>query len=70
VLGLIQGKLVPIPFNLDSLAALFPAPAVMQIEGALVSEYGFGKKAPILKLRESKRAEIREFANYVYRKCV
>ena len=67
VLGLIQGKLVPIPFNLDSLAALFPAPAVMQIEGALVSEYGFGKKVPILKLRESKRAEIRDFANYVYR---
>ena len=67
VLGLIHGKLVPIPFNLDSLAALFPAPAVMQIEGALVSEYGFGKKVPILKLRESKRAEIRDFANYVYR---
>ena len=67
VLGWIQGKLVPIPFNLDSLAALFPAPAVMQIEGALVSEYGFGKKVPILKLRESKRAEIRDFANYVYR---
>ena len=67
VLGLIQGKLVPIPFNLDSLAALFPAPAVMQIEGALVSEYGFGKKVPILKLRELKRAEIRDFANYVYR---
>ena len=67
VLGLIHGKLVPIPFNLDSLAALFPAPAVMQIESALVSEYGFGKKVPILKLRESKRAEIRNFANYVYR---
>ena len=67
VLGLIQGKLVPIPFNLDSLAALFPAPAVSQIESALIGEYGVGRRVPILKLRESKRAEIRDFANYVYR---
>ena len=67
VLGLIQGKLVPIPFNLDSLAALFPAPAVSQIESALIGEYGVGRRVPILKLRELKRAEIRDFANYVYR---
>ena len=67
VQGLIEGKLVPIPFNLDSLALLFPAHTVVRIESALVAEYGFGRKVPILKLRESNNKEIREFADYVYK---
>src|ERR1700733_15111362 len=50
VLGLIEGKLVPIPFNLDSLAALFPAQTAARMEDALIAHYGFGKKVPILKL--------------------
>ena len=67
VLGLIEGKLVPIPFNLDSLATLFPAKAAARIKNALVSRYGLGKKVAILKLRESEDMEIRYFADYVYR---
>jgi UDP-galactopyranose mutase len=67
VLGLIEGKLVPIPFNLDSLRALFPERAATRIESVLIEEYGLGKKIPILKLRASEHAEVREFANYVYR---
>jgi UDP-galactopyranose mutase len=67
VLGLIEGKLVPIPFNLDSLAALFPRDAATKIEKVLVGQVGFGKKVPILKLRESDNPDIREFADYVYR---
>jgi UDP-galactopyranose mutase len=67
VLGLIEGKLVPIPFNLDSLAALFPPDAATKIEKVLVGQVGFGKKVPILKLRESDNPDIREFADYVYR---
>lgn len=67
VLGLIEDKLVPIPFNLDSLAALFSAQAADRIETALIGDYGFGKKVPILKLRESTNAEVRGFAEYVYR---
>jgi UDP-galactopyranose mutase len=67
VLGLIEGKLVPIPFNLDSLTTLFSAQAALRIKNALVSRYGLGKKVPILKLRESEDSEIRYFADYVYR---
>jgi UDP-galactopyranose mutase len=67
VLGLIEDKLVPIPFNLDSLAALFSDREAARIEEALIAEYGFGKNVPILKLRESKHVEIRNFADYVYR---
>jgi UDP-galactopyranose mutase len=67
VLGLVEGKLVPIPFNLDSLAALFPRKAAARIESALINQYGFGKRVPILKLRISEQPEIRDFADYVYR---
>jgi UDP-galactopyranose mutase len=67
VLGLVEGKLVPIPFNLDSLAALFPEEAAARTANALIAQYGFGKKIPILKLRESDHPAIRDFAEYVYR---
>jgi UDP-galactopyranose mutase len=67
VLGLIEGKLVPIPFNLNSLAELFPTQIAEQIENALIIQYGFGKRIPILRLRESKDPAIRDFADYVYR---
>jgi UDP-galactopyranose mutase len=67
VLALVEGKLVPIPFNLNSLAALFPTQLAERIENALIVQYGFGKRIPILKLRESKDTAIREFADYVYR---
>jgi UDP-galactopyranose mutase len=67
VLGLIEGNLVPIPFNLDSLATLFPTQIAERIENALIIQYGFGKRIPILKLRESKDPAIRDFADYVYR---
>lgn len=33
----------------------------------LVTQYGLGKKVPILKLREAENKEIRDFADYVYR---
>ena len=67
VLGLVEGKLVPIPFNLDSLAALFSKKAAARIESALITQYGFGKRVPILKLRTSEQPDIRDFADYVYR---
>ena len=67
VLGLVEGKLIPIPFNLDSLAALFPEEVAARTENALIAQYGFGKKIPILKLRESDQPAIRDLAEYVYR---
>ncbi len=67
VLGLIEGKLVPIPFNLDSLWALFSESKAARIEQALIAEYGLGRRVPILKLRQSDIPEICDFASYVYR---
>lgn len=67
VLGLLEEKLVPIPFNLNSLAALFPSDLATSIKDALTAEHGFGSKVPILKLKNSTKPVIREFADYVYR---
>jgi len=67
VLGNIEGKLVPIPFNLDSLHQLFPAAMAERLEDKLVSYYGFGSKVPILKLRQTKDEELQYLANYVYK---
>ena len=66
VLARVAGRLVPVPFNLDSLALLFPASEAQGIEAALVAEHGRGARVPILKLRVSRDTRVRAFADYVY----
>jgi UDP-galactopyranose mutase len=67
VLGLIEGKLVPIPFNLNSLTALFSEQSAERIQNALIDQYGLDKNVPILKLLQSEDQNVRDFADYVYR---
>lgn len=67
VLGSIDGKLVPIPFNFNSLYELFPQKFAQRLEKKLISKYGFGVKIPILKLKEERDEEIHFLADYVYR---
>jgi UDP-galactopyranose mutase len=66
VLGEINGRLVPIPFNLSSLAELFNSAEADRIRKLLINAYGIDKKVPILTLRESVDVEIRDFAAFVY----
>lgn len=68
VLGMIDGKLVPIPFNLNSLYALFPSGYAAKLESLLLEHYGLGQKIPILKLKESVSGELRFLADYIYEK--
>lgn len=68
VLGQIDGRLVPVPFNLDSLAALFPVEEARALESRLVERFGLEKKVPVLKLREDADPDIRRLADYVYDK--
>ena len=67
VLGEIDGKLVPIPFNLDSLEALFPAKEAQRLSGLLVETYGMEKSVPILKMRENGGA-LKSLADFIYAK--
>ena len=68
VLAVVDGRKVPVPFNLRSLHALFPPQRAAQLEDLLVEHYGCGSKVPILKLRENSNKELKVLADYVYEK--
>lgn len=68
VLAVVDGKKIPVPFNLNSLAALFPRGYAARVEKLLIDNYGHGNKIPILKLRESSVRDICFLAEYVYEK--
>jgi UDP-galactopyranose mutase len=68
VLGLIDGKKVPIPFNLNTLHSLYPKSLAEKIEGILLEKYGLGSKVSIIDLRESGDKDLKELAEFVYQK--
>jgi len=63
-----KDKLVPVPFNLTSLEKSFSKDKAERIKKILIEEIGEGNKVPILELKNHKNAEIREFAEYVYKR--
>ncbi|MGJ3223608.1 UDP-galactopyranose mutase [Geobacillus thermoleovorans] len=67
VLAVVDGKKVPVPFNLNSLYALFPPKYAEKLENILITEYGFGVKVPILKLLESDISDLKGLAQYIYK---
>ena len=66
VLGHIGDKLVPIPFNLKSIEDCFEEEKANKLKSVLVSEYGEGKKVPIMKLRENEDKDIKELADFIF----
>lgn len=68
VLAVVDGRKAPVPFNLNSLHLLFPAPHASRLETLLVEQYGAGAKVPILQMRQSAAGELAELADFVYRK--
>ncbi len=68
VLGVVDGQSVPIPFNLNSLYALFPPNHAKRLEDELIETFGFGVKVPILKMKEKSNGELSFLADYVYEK--
>ncbi len=65
VLGHIQDKLVPIPFNFKSIDECLPEKAD-KLKELLVANYGEGKKVPIMELLKNENRDIRYLANYIY----
>ncbi|MEH6710869.1 MAG: UDP-galactopyranose mutase [Paraglaciecola polaris] len=68
VLASIDGKLVPLPFNLNTLDALYTPDQAQAIEALLIQEYGTGNKVPILALREHANSVLKQLADLVYDK--
>ena len=68
VLAFIDGKKVPIPFNLNTLYMVFPEVLARRIEEKLLSRYAYNSKVPILELKKEKDEDLKFLANYIYEK--
>ena len=68
VLGYLDGQFVPIPFNLNTIAKLFPVALASQYTDKLTRTFGYGIKVPILELKKSDDSELKQLAQYVYEK--
>jgi UDP-galactopyranose mutase len=66
VLGVVDGKQIPVPFNINSLYGVFPPRYAEKLEDQLLATYGYGVKVPILKMRESENSDLRLLASYIY----
>lgn len=66
VMGNVYGKLMPIPFNLNSLYVAFDKEKAEKLEKKLLDTYGAETRVPILELRKASDPEIRELADYVF----
>jgi len=65
VLAVIDGHNVPIPFNLNTLYALFPPRLASKIEDKLIARFGFGLRVPILKLQKNEDNDLKFIADYI-----
>lgn len=68
VVALIDGQLVPIPFNLNSIEKIFPYSMARLLEEKLLSHFGFNVKVPILQLRNTGDKDLLFLADFIYEK--
>lgn len=68
VLAVVDGQRVPLPFNLNALAMLFPKSMAESLEKKLIGHFGFGVKVPILELIKADDPELKELADFIYEK--
>lgn len=70
VVAKVDGELIPIPFNLNTLHMVYDRSMgrerADELEKKLIAAYGEGSRVPIMKLRENDDPDIREIARYVY----
>ncbi|MCD6105632.1 MAG: UDP-galactopyranose mutase [Thermosipho sp. (in: Bacteria)] len=68
VLGVIDGKFVPIPFSLNSLYELIPLKLAERLEEKLINNFGYNKRIPILELRKTEDKDLKFLADFIYEK--
>jgi UDP-galactopyranose mutase len=64
----IDGALIPLPFNLNSIDAVFDPELARMLRENLRSRYGEGAKVPILDLMKVEDADLKTLAQFVYDK--
>lgn len=62
----VGGRLIPIPFNLNTLHMVYEKEQADALEQKLAAAYGMGSRVPIMKLRENPDPQIQDIAQYVY----
>ena len=67
VVAKVGDQLIPVPFNLNTLHMVYDKDKAERLENKLIEEYGLDSRVPIMKLRESTDADVREIADYVYK---
>ena len=65
---MIDGQAVPLPFNFNTLYKVFPQNLAARLETALLQNFEYGKKIPILELKNSPSADLQFLADFVYEK--
>ncbi len=68
VMAMIDGQIVQLPFNLNTLHKLFPESLANKLESALLNRYEYNKKIPISELMRIKDSDLKFLAEYVYEK--
>jgi len=68
VLAMVDGKKVPVPFNLNALHELFPREMAQRLEEKLLAHFPYNTKVPILELRKSTDPDLQFLAGYIYDK--
>ncbi len=66
VLARVGERLVPVPFNLDTLAALFSPAEAARLTAKLLAEFDEGAHVPVLRLREHPDADLRRVGQAAY----
>lgn len=66
VVGNVYGKIIPIPFNLNTLMIVFGEEKGQLLKQELIDTYGENARVPILELQKSDSVGIQEVAQYVY----
>lgn len=67
VVGVINGRLIPIPFNLTSLEILFAPEKAAQLKSKLIQHYGMDKKVAVLEMLKNTDPELSDLADYIYK---
>jgi UDP-galactopyranose mutase len=64
----VDGRVIPVPFNLTSLEILFPSPEAARLQNLLTSKFKFGEKVAILKMLGDGDPDLQELARFIYDK--
>lgn len=66
VVANVNGRLIPVPFNLNTLHMVYEKEQADALEKKLTDAYGEGSRVPVMKLREHPDPQIQAIAQYVY----